>query len=247
MSYNFTVSPDFMPSYISGWYIFNTWIQRQLNEKIHLELYDSFEAQREAIESGKVDLIYANPFDAAMLIRDKGFQVVACPNATSDEAVIAVSAESSILSIEDLKHGTRIASTDAPDVHMMGMIMIEPADLDRDNTTRHICSSYVLVAKDLITDKADIGFFLKDAFEHFSETTRKNLRVLVSSHIHIIHHQLMIGPRLAHLREPLLNHLLEAKDAQAEEVLVSLGFKTWAKVDHEEAEFMIDLMDTLVK
>lgn len=247
MTYNFTVSPDFMPSYISGWYIFNTWIQRHLNEKVHLELYDSFEAQREAIESGRVDLIYANPFDAAMLIRDKGFQVVARPNATSDEAIIAISAESQITTIEDLQPDTRIASTDAPDVHMMGMIMIEPADLDHNNTTRHICSSYVLVAKDLITGKADIGFFLKDAFENLSASTRKNLKILVTSQIHVIHHQLMIGPHMAHLREPLLNQLLEAKDAQAEEVLMSLGFKTWIKVEHEEAEFMIDLMDTLVK
>lgn len=246
MTYNFTVSPDFMPSYISGWYIFNTWVQRHLNEQIHLEMYDSFEAQREAIASDKVDLIYANPYDAAMLIRDKGFQVVARPAATSDEAIIAVSADSPITSVEDLKSGTRIASTDAPDVHMMGMIMIEPADLDQTNTTRHICGSYVLVAKDLITGKADIGFFLKDAFENLSGSTRKSLRILVSSRIHVIHHQLMIGPRMAHLREPLLRHLLESKDAQSEEVLASLGFKTWAAVDNEEAEFMIDLIDTLI-
>lgn len=247
MSYNFTVSPDFMPAYLSGWYIFNTWMQRHLNEHIHLEMYDSFEAQREAIASDQVDLIYANPFDAAMLIREKGFHALARPAATSDEAVIAVSAENRLASVEDLKPGTRIASTDAPDVHMMGMIMIEPADLGHDNTTRQICSSYVLVAKALITARADIGFFLKDAFENLSGTTRKSLRILVTSQIHVIQHQLLIGPRMAHLREPLLKHLLETKDAQAAEVLLSLGFKTWAAVEDEEAEFMIDLMDTLVK
>jgi phosphonate transport system substrate-binding protein len=247
MSYNFTVSPDFMPSYISGWYIFNTWLQRHLNEQIHLEMYDSFDAQRAAIASDKVDLIYANAYDAAMLIREKGFLAVARPASTSDEAIIAVNAESPITSVEDLKSGTRIASTDAPDVHMMGMIMIEPADLDHDNTTRQICSSYILVAKKLITDNADIGFFLKDAFENLSATTKKSLRILVSSQIHVIQHQLLIGPRMAHLRESLQHHLLETKDAQSEEVLASLGFKTWAKVEDEEAEFMIDLMDTLVK
>ena len=247
MSYNFTVSPDFMPSYISGWYIFNTWMQRQLNEPIHLEMYDSFEAQRAAILADNVDLIYANPYDAATLIRDKGFQALACPAATSDEAVIVVNAESPFTCIEDLKSSLRIASTDAPDVHMMGIIMIEPADLHHDNTSRHICGSYVLVAKQLITGKADIGFFLKDAFEHLSATTKSSLRILVSSHIHVIHHQLLIGPRMAHLREPLQRHLLKTRDAQSEEVLTSLGFKSWAKVETEDAEFMIDLMDTLIK
>lgn len=175
MNYNFTVSPDFMPTYISGWYIFNTWMQRQLNENIHLELYDSFDAQRAAIQAGMVDMIYANPYDAAMLIRDKGFKAVARPVGISDEAIIAVNVDSHIDTVEALKEGTRIASTDAPDVHMMGMIMIEPADLSKDNTSRHICDSYVLVAKDLITSKADIGFFLKDAYENLSNTTKKNL------------------------------------------------------------------------
>jgi len=246
MTYNFTVSPDFMPSYISGWYIFNTWMQRQLEQNIHLELYDSFDAQREAIQAGKVDMIYANPYDAAMLIRDKGFKAVARPAGISDEAIIAVNIDSGIDSVESLKPGTRIASTDAPDVHMMGMIMIEPADLNPENTTRHICDSYVLVAKDLITGKADVGFFLKDAYDNLSSTTKKSLKVLVGSQIQVVHHQLMIGPNMADLHAPLLKHLLETKDTKSQEVLAGLGFKEWEAVDSEEAEFMIDLMDTLV-
>lgn len=246
MNYNFTVSPDFMPTYISGWYIFNTWMQRQLNENIHLELYDSFDAQRAAIQAGMVDMIYANPYDAAMLIRDKGFKAVARPVGISDEAIIAVNVDSHIDTVEALKEGTRIASTDAPDVHMMGMIMIEPADLSKDNTSRHICDSYVLVAKDLITSKADIGFFLKDAYENLSNTTKKNLKVLISSQIQVVHHQLMMGPRMAQLQSTLLQHLIDAKDTKSQEVLASLGFKEWEAVDTEAAEFMVDLMDTLV-
>ena len=30
MTYNFTISPDFSPDHISGWYIFNTWLQKRL-------------------------------------------------------------------------------------------------------------------------------------------------------------------------------------------------------------------------
>ena len=58
MPYNFTVSPDFNPSYLSGWFIFNTWLQRQTGEAIHLELYDDFESQRQAIAEDKFDLYY---------------------------------------------------------------------------------------------------------------------------------------------------------------------------------------------
>lgn len=68
MTINFTVSPSFPNERISDWYIFNTWLQRALSVPIHLELYNSFGAQRAAIAEGKVDLIYANPFDASLLV-----------------------------------------------------------------------------------------------------------------------------------------------------------------------------------
>lgn len=61
MTMLFTVSPDFPADRISGWYVFNTWMQRALAAGIHLELYDDFRTQREAIAADKVDLIYANP------------------------------------------------------------------------------------------------------------------------------------------------------------------------------------------
>lgn len=73
MSFMFTVSPDFSPVHLSGWYIFNTWLQKQTDLALHLELYDDFHTQTEAIKSDSIDLIYANSFDAAMLMRDKGF------------------------------------------------------------------------------------------------------------------------------------------------------------------------------
>ena len=42
MRYVMTVSPDFPPAQIAGWYIFNTWLQRQLGVQIHVELYQNF-------------------------------------------------------------------------------------------------------------------------------------------------------------------------------------------------------------
>lgn len=89
-----TVSPDFSPEHIAGWYVFNTWLQRRLGERIHLELYEDFAAQRQAIAADKVDLIYANPYDAAMLVREKGFVAIAAPRDCPDEVVIAVPADS---------------------------------------------------------------------------------------------------------------------------------------------------------
>ncbi len=246
MSYFFTVSPDFTPDKISGWYIFNTWLQRAIDENIHLELFDGFDSQRKVIHKGGVDLIFANPFDAAALIREKGFRAVARPKGKSDEALIAVGNDNPAQRIEDLTPDLRIASTDDPDVHLMGFIMLEPAELDATNTTRTLCDTYPLVAKRLIRGEVDAGFFLADAFEGLSGITRKRLRPLVRSQIHVIYHTLMVGPRLAHRCNDIQRCLVGmGKDAKGSGVLKSLEFKSWDPVKEEEAEFMIDLMETL--
>ena len=92
MTLKLTVSPDFSPDRIGSWYLFNTWLQRRLGIGIHLDLYDGFAQQRRAIADDGVDLIYANPYDAAMLVRAKGFTAVARPVGVQDEAIIAVAA-----------------------------------------------------------------------------------------------------------------------------------------------------------
>jgi len=242
----FTVSPDFTPDHISGWYIFNTWIQRQMDTAIHLEMYNDFQTQREAIEKDQIDLIYANPFDAAMLVRERGFQPLAKASGESDEAIIAVNAENLVEDIAHLNEGIKLAFTEDPDVKMMGMIMLEPGDLDASNITPVLSDTYVLVAKHLLKGEADAGIFLAEAYDGLSSMIKKQLRVLVRSQISVIHHSLMIGPKLLDKKEQFQQVLVDMHaDEKGLGVLNSLGFNTWEKVEDDEMEFMIDLMDTL--
>lgn len=246
MSHLFTVSPDFTPDHLSGWFIFNTWLQRASDLPIHLQLYDDFASQRAAIQADQVDLIYANPYDAAMLVRDKGFKPLVKPCGVSDEAIIAANATGSVTCVEDLRPGCTVAVTEDPDVKMMGMIMLEPACLDKSNMTLVDCDTYVLVAKKLLKNEADAGIFLAEAYNDLSSVVRNQLRILVQSKIYVIHHALMAGPRLLEHRERL-QHLLTgmAGDPKGKGILEALKFTGWEAVEDEEMEFMIDLMDTL--
>ena len=242
----FTVSPDFGPDLIASWFVFNTWLQRQLGHAIHLELHDSFVAQRAALAAGEIDMIYANPSDAAVLVRSYGFTPVVRPAQHPDEVVLAAVADSPIHHVEDLHPGTRLAQTDDPDVSMIARIMLEPADLDATNTTTIEFDTYVLVAKALLDGNADVGAFLDEAFAGLSTLVRSQLRPLVTSQISVIHHALMVGPRLAPHRDTLLGVLVPmADDPAGARVLGELGIAGWQPMEHEEAEFLIDLMDTL--
>ena len=246
MSFMFTVSPDFAPDRLSGWYIFNTWLQKQTGEAIHLEMYNHYHDLHEAIAADKIDLIYANPFDAAMLVREKGFLPLVRASGESDEAIIAVHAESSINDVAELQANIRVAFTDDPDVRLMGMIMLEPADLDASNIQPLLAENHVLVAKHLLKGEADVGIILAEAYDNLSSVIKKQLRILVRSQISVIYHSLMIGPRLQHRRDDIQQILAAmAQDEKGSGVLVSLGFSAWERIDDEEMEFMIDLMDTL--
>jgi len=243
----FTVSPDFSPNHLSGWYIFNTWLQRQTGEAIHLELYDNFQAQRDVIQANQIDLIYANPFDASMLVREKGFLPLVKAKDIADEAIIAVNADNTVEDVAHLLSGIKIAVTEDPDVHMIGMIMLEAGDLDANNIQTRFYNNHVLIAKSLIQGEADVGIFLAQAFDDLSNLTKKQLKILVRSQIGVIHHSLMIGPKLVNRRTELQALLLTMNDDEkGKNVLNSLGFDAWVKVEDEEMEFMIDLMDTLV-
>ncbi len=246
MSLTMTVSPDFSPDHISDWYIFNTCLQRRLDTGIHLELYSGFDEQRKAIANDEIDLIYANPFDAAMLVREKGFSAVARPGGKADEAIVAVSEDSDINDVEELSPGITVVSAEDPEVHLMGMIMLEPADLTRDNIELKQVQNYVLVAKELFRGQADVGFFLAEAYQDLSRMVRSRLRPLIESQISVIHHSLLVGPRLAGRREEIQQRLVEmSEDEKGRGVLDTLGFDAWEPIEQEDTEFMIDLMDTL--
>ena len=246
MSYQFAVSPDFSPNFLPGWYVFNTWLQKQINQKFHLEIYQSFQAQREALSRQEIDLMYASAFDAAVLVREKGFLPIVKAEGFSDEAVIVASAENPIDDIDGLGLGAKVAITANPDVYRMGMMMLESADLEA-NTVHFVhCDTYVTVAKQLLRAQADVGFFLAEAYDAFSDNIQSKLKVLVRSQIGLIHHCLIVGFNLSNQRAELQKRLLAmAQNEKGRGVLKSLGFSSWVSVEDEDMAFMIDLMNAL--
>jgi phosphonate transport system substrate-binding protein len=130
---------------------------------------------------------------------------------------------------------------------MLAMIMLEPADLDRTNTAVVNAPSYVLVAKQLMSGKADCGFFLREAFDDLSGPVRRQLRELVRSEIGIIRHVLLAGPRMAEhhgaLRE--LIGQMHTPDSDGRRALEALGLSGFEIQQPEDVEFMIDMVNTL--
>jgi len=246
MPYTMTISPDFKPELISSWYIFNTWLQKNINEHIHIEMFNDFKELSNAIDSDSIDLIYANPCDLAKLVRDKSFSPVAKPAGAHDETIIISKAGSPFSSIESLPSKIKIAMTDVPDVNTIGMIMLEPADIMPSGIETISCSNYITVAKKVIRGEADAGFLLAEAYDELSTLVKKQIQPLNTSKIHVLHHAFLTSPGFADKHSLFKESLLSMQnDPRSLNILKNLEINHWESMDNDDAEFLIDLVDTL--
>lgn len=248
MKLNFLVAPDFAPDRLAGWHMLNTVLQSRSGLHLHLLTPSGALEQAQLLDAGQVDLIYANPFDAAHLIRSLGFAAFARPVGKSDEMVIATRAESELQRIEDIRPGQHIALTDNRDVKLMGLRLLEAADVSEADLQWSVVETYQAAARMAMKGDVDAAFFLSEAYHSLSRITRSQLKVLIESAIGDITHVVLSHPRMGEQVPALLKVLTGlGQQTNDHEVLQALGIAGGFEVMHEEdAEFMVDLMDTLL-
>jgi len=228
----------------------NTVLQRRAGVGLHLLMPADAAEQKQLLDERAIGLVYANPFDASALIRERGYLPVARPRGRADEVVIAAAANAPARCVEDLSYGCRIALTDNHDVRLIALRLLEPADLDPERIAWRAASNYAAVARLLLEGEADAGLFLADAYHRLSRLTRERLRPLVESALCDIGHVLLAHPRIAAQLPALQAELLALGDLahrQDQPLLDALGLEQgFDAMGAEDAEFMIDLIDTLL-
>src|SRR5690606_26260771 len=151
--------------------------------------------------------------------------------------VIVVAADSDVDKVEDLKPGAKVALTDDQDVNMISMMMLEPAELNKDNVDFSNQDNYVLVAKQLMNKKADVGFFYKAAYDELSGMIKSQLKPLVTSEISVIKHMFLVSPRFKEHHAALQEALVTmSDDDKGKQIVTDLGFEAWDKQTQEETE-----------
>lgn len=247
MSHRFVIAPDFPPNLFSGWYTLNTLLQKRSNLAVHLETPASSQEQTKMIDGGDIALVYANPFDAAKLIREKDYKAIARPVGKSDEMVIVSSSKGDIKTLDDLKAGATIAMADNRDVKLIGLRLLEAVDLTENDVKFEITETYQAAAKLVAQGQVDAAFFIAEIYHSLSNLTKMQLNVLIESDLADITHVLLAKDDLSDANT-ICDVLLSLKnDADGQAVLSELGMPNgFEAVSEEEAEFMIDLMETLL-
>ena len=245
-----SIAPDVSPDCLPGWYIFATWLQRQLGCKVLPKDYESFLAQRQAAQSNEIELIYANPFDAAYLMRDHHFAPIARPEDIAAEVTLITRVDHHTLQLEHLQAGIKVAVSDNPDVQMLGLILLEPADLRSADVQLTVQKNHLMAVKALLQKQVDVAFVPSHMFNNLSQTVRSQLHVLVSSQrqdIEAMHHVFLVAPsQLQHVERLRQLFAQMMDDTKTRSILADMGVPGWYILSsQEEIDFMIDLVDAL--
>ena len=226
--------------------MFNTLMQKRADMHLHLVTPASYTEQEEKINAGNIDLIYANPFDAATLIREKGYRAIARPVGKSDEMVIAAAEKSAINTLEDLSKGATVAMADNRDVKLIGLRLLEAVDLEESDLNWEVTENYQAAARKVIKDEAQAAMFLAEVFHGLSRLTKMQLTVLIESDLATISHVLLVKDGFDKEDELTQAVLDFHKDDEGKATLTELGMaEGFEAMSEEDAEFMIDLMETL--
>ncbi|STZ08695.1 TRAP transporter solute receptor, TAXI family [Moraxella caprae] len=247
MAHNFLIAPDFSPERFAGWHMFNTLLQKRSGQALHLITPASHAEQENSVAKDDVKIIYANPFDAAKLIREDGYRAVARPVGKSDEMAIISSAGGNIKTLDDLKAGAKIAMADNRDVKLIGLRLLEAVDLTEDDVEFVITETYQAAAKQVVKGEVDAAFFIAEIYHSLSKLTKSQLNVLIESNIATISHVILVKDGFAEADDVAKVILSLKDDADGQAVLSELGMPDgFEPMDEEDAEFMIDLMETLL-
>ncbi len=246
MANNFLIAPDFSPERFAGWHMFNTLLQKRSDVGLHLLTPTSHEEQESLIDDD-VQLIYANPFDAAKLVREYGYRPLARPVGISDEMVMVSSAKSDINSMDDIPAKPSIAMANNRDVKLIGLRLLESVDITEDDIDFHITENYQAAARNVIQGKTDLAFFIAETFATLSNLTKMQLNLIIESDIATITHVVLVKGDFEHA-DAIKDVILSLnKDEDGHAVLSELGMpQGFEELTEEDTEFMIDLMETLL-
>ncbi|MBU2754902.1 phosphate/phosphite/phosphonate ABC transporter substrate-binding protein [Acidithiobacillus sp. CV18-2] len=246
--YGFTVDPNYSGKNLPGWFLMSTYLQRQLHCSLHFSPQDDFAQGRNAVLQGGIDLVYANPFDWVQYVEKKGFIPVAKPKEHFDEVLLCSRKGSPWIDFASLPERIHIASaTDATLVHMVGLFLLDKAEIDRARLDFTFTGSYQSALKSLLQGRVDLAFVFDEVYSSASRITQESLQVIAQSDDAFAFHAFCISPRLAHLQDALCTTLCSMEQSEAgQRLLQDIGFSGFAPVNADEVACLTALAEEYI-
>ncbi len=246
MTLQFTISPDLNPKATASWFLLCRCFSRLLEQPCCLRLFNDFDGLDRALQNDEIDLIYADPLSMAFLVREKDYLPVAQAKDCTDEVLVVVNNRSAVQSVDDFRYPMAVATTRVPDVQAIGCRLLGANYLLASDLSISTKPSPAAVAKAVLQNEVDAGFFLRETFDAMSALVRSLLRPVASGQIQAARHAFLVRPRYAHLKELLLEGFESMRvDPQHHVLLRELGLAHLSRMSFEEAEMTSNLLNNL--
>ncbi|MCK5729064.1 MAG: PhnD/SsuA/transferrin family substrate-binding protein [Methylococcales bacterium] len=214
---------------LTGWYLFNTYLQRRMQRAIHFDQSHVLEDQL------KADLLFSKPFESYLMIKEHGFMPLMRPISEADEVIILARADDE-RTLKEFQAETVVTASENSFVYLLGRFLCDEEGLDSSQLKFAYSGNEIKSLQMLIRKKANLLFMLKKTYDGLSSFGKKNVRKLDESATDFAFHLLSVSPRLAAEKENLNTILKEMTENEAGQgILKDIECKGWCPV--EDGEF----------
>ena len=239
------IAPDFSPEFFANWHMFNTQLQRALDTTIHLQMPAGYREQNDLIDSETIALVYANPFDAGSLMREKGYIALAKPNLPSDQVLVVANAQSALAALSDLPADSRVLITANRDMERIGLDVLQGTAITADSVQWLPTRTFTELARRLMANEAEIGLFLASSFRSLNASTQGSLKILFETQFDSFGHTMLLHPDFAEqadkLREVLVNMVQSPVNKMTlEDLGMAKGFVALGVTDDGAGEAVVE-------
>lgn len=189
-----SVCPHDTARNVYGWFFLNSYLQSRLGCRLRLEPQENFLAERDCVLAGGYDLVYANPYSAALFARQSGFVPVARPVGIHDETYLVARPDWSPSGPG--RPVTVASATDKLIVHSLGQTLLPDAGVDASQVEYRFTGGHPAAAKAVMDGAADLGFVFNETWVGLSPYTRSTMRIVARTEGRRAFHCFMVGPGL---------------------------------------------------
>lgn len=226
---------------MNGWYFFNTYLQRQLNREIQLELvHGAISEQGKKIE--QMDIVFTNPFEATRLFTKHQFRPLVHPSHQTDEVTLLVRVNESRQNISDFNDSTVTTASADNFIYLLGRFLLEESNVTSLDYT--FAGSDIKALQTLLKGQADILLMASETYRGLSSLARNMLREIDHSETGFAYHLFCTAPHCTEVGKAVAKVLLNmGQDSQGKQVLTDLGLEGWAKPTQDEINMLAMLFN----
>lgn len=232
-TFRLSVCPHDTAKNITGWFLIDTYLQRNLDCAIRFEPKDNFIEERNSVLNGGYQIAYANPYSAAIYAKRLGFIPVAKPSGVFDETILVCSANTQIPSTRPV----RIASaTDKLIVHSLGLSLLDAQNISLSDCEFVYVGTHAKAAHAVIEGTADLGFVYNETWKGMADSSSQALAIVSQTSSKLAYHCFCIAPewgeKLEKLQALLVNMIQDPQGKHIlEDIHLPAGFETMGPDD----------------